>query len=334
MFYVGVPMTRFNEITGSITTKILVSALVGLVLIVGAGLMLMNTVIKPINRVYGVLEKTSEQVASASSQVSSASQSLAEGASEQASTLEESSSYLEELTAMTKSNSENSGELLKAADITNQLMRSCYNTIKDAHTCMEQVNEHGKKAAQIVKISDEVAFQINLLALNAAVEAARAGQAGAGFAVVADEVRNLAMRSADAAKNTEEIIGKTLGGIGEGTILVERVRNEFREMGETGKKTTALISEVSEASREQALGIEQINRSIYEMDKVTQQTAASAEEQAAAAEEMNSQAEQLVFVSDELLSIIQGRSGNAKRMSAREASAGQKYLIAGERSGA
>lgn len=209
--YAGLSATHFDEIVGGITMSVALSGVIGLIVIVGSGFMLMRSITGPINRVSEVLDTTAEQVASASSQVASASQSLAEGASEQASAIEEMSSSLEELTSMTMSNTENAGEMLKAGETTYHLQKSCYNTIREAQSCMGRVNEHGKEATKVVKISDEVAFQINLLALNAAVEAARAGQAGAGFAVVADEVRNLAMRSAEAAKNTEEIIGKTLG---------------------------------------------------------------------------------------------------------------------------
>lgn len=313
MFYVGVPTTRFDQVAAGIAMKVAGSGLLGLIVIIGFAFMLMRSIIGPVNRVSNVLDSTTEQVGSASSQVASASQSLAEGASEQASAIEEMSSSLEELTSMTKSNTENAGEMLKAGETTYHLQKSCFNTIKEAQSCMGRVNEHGREATKVVKISDEVAFQINLLALNAAVEAARAGQAGAGFAVVADEVRNLAMRSAEAAKNTEEIIGKTLGGISEGTVLVDRVLEEFRQMGETGKKTFSLINEVNEASREQALGIEQINRAIHEMDKVTQQTAASAEQQAAAAEEMNAQAGQLALISSELDVVIYGGGNHRNR---------------------
>ncbi|NIQ08577.1 MAG: hypothetical protein GWO08_13870, partial [Gammaproteobacteria bacterium] len=78
----------------------------------------------------------------------------------------------------------------------------------------------------VVKVIDDIAFQINLLALNANVEAARAGKYGKGFAVVAEEVRNLATRSGDAVKETSEIIQGSLANINEGDGLVRQTAEQ------------------------------------------------------------------------------------------------------------
>lgn len=163
-----------------------------------------------------------------------------------------------------------------------------------------------------MKTTDEIAFQINLLALNAAVEAARAGEAGAGFAVVAEEVRNLAIRSAEAARNTAVMIGDTLKHIQEGTELVSKTMEEFKRMGNDGKKVTSFLNEINTATGEQARGIDEINVGVQQMDKVTQQNAANAEESASASEEMSAQAEGLKEIMNELISMV-GANGNGER---------------------
>ncbi|MBU0987350.1 MAG: cache domain-containing protein, partial [Proteobacteria bacterium] len=274
-------------------------------------IMMTRSISRPLDRIIDGMGEGADQVASAAEQVSSSSQSLAEGSSEQAASLEETSSSLEEISAMTKQNTINTREAARLVDISRESMKSSHRSLKSTKECIEKISADGEKTAKIIKSIDEIAFQTNLLALNAAVEAARAGEAGAGFAVVAEEVRNLAQRAANAAKDTEVLIGGTLQRIKEGTELVAGAMKEFYAMGDDAKKVSELFHEISEASEEQSRGIEQINVAVAQMDKVTQQNAANAEESASAAEEMSAQAQHMKAFVYDLMAMVGGqKTGN------------------------
>lgn len=75
-----------------------------------------------------------------------------------------------------------------------------------------------------------------------------------GFAVVADEVRNLAMRAADAAKNTTNLIEGALKQIKGGSEIAEKTRVEFLQVTANSSKMSELVGEIAAASNEQAQG--------------------------------------------------------------------------------
>jgi methyl-accepting chemotaxis protein len=143
-----------------------------------------------------------DEVNRAAGGISGVSQSLAQGSSEQAASLEETSASLEEMASMTRTNADNARQADALMGEAARVVDTAHTSMNQLATSMQEVSKASEETAKIIKTIDEIAFQTNLLALNAAVEAARAGEAGAGFAVVADEVRALAMRAAEAAKNT------------------------------------------------------------------------------------------------------------------------------------
>ncbi|MBW2015875.1 MAG: Cache 3/Cache 2 fusion domain-containing protein [Deltaproteobacteria bacterium] len=272
-----------------------------------------RSISRSIQRIIQGLSEGAEQMASAASQVSSASQSLAEASSEQAASLEETSSSLEEMSSMTKQNADHATEADNLMKEANSIVGKANGSMKDLIQAMEEITKSSEETSNIIRTIDEIAFQTNLLALNAAVEAARAGEAGAGFAVVADEVRNLAMRAAEAAKNTAILIEDTVKSIKDGSELVARTNEEFSQVSQSAAKVGELVGEIAAASTEQARGIEQINSAVAEMDKVVQQNAANAEESASASEEMSAQAEQMKAMVKELTALIQGSGKGTRR---------------------
>ena len=233
------------------------------------------------------------QVASAASQVSSASQSMAQGSSEQAASLEETSASTEEINSMTQKNAENARNAASEVQNVDRMLKETNVKLDEMISSMREINASSEKIGRIIKVIDEIAFQTNILALNAAVEAARAGEAGMGFAVVADEVRNLAQRSAQAAKDTSELIEESIVSSNEGKAKLDDVAQWVSKVVENAARISVLANEVHVGSQEQARGIDQISRSVAQMQNVTQSTAASAEESASAGEMMSSQAGRL-----------------------------------------
>ena len=253
----------------------------------------LNTSLDSINLLLSQIYSTSEQVTSGAEQVSATSQSLSQGSTEQASSLEEITSSMQEIGSQVNQNAENSNVANQLSSQATSFSEKGNEQMNDLMSAITEINNSSKNISKIIKVIDEIAFQTNLLALNAAVEAARAGKHGKGFAVVAEEVRNLAARSAEAAKETADLIENAVKNAESVSSTANKTLEVLKEIKNSSIKVSDIVGEIAASSNEQAQGIAQINSGLGQIDQVTQQTTASAEECAAASEELYSQSEEL-----------------------------------------
>lgn len=237
-----------------------------------------------------VIQRSSEQVSAGADQVSSGSQTLAQGAAEQASSIEELAASISAVSDKIQQNAKNSQEANEVALSVGEELRYSTSKMDSMVVAIEDISVKSGEINKIIKVIEDIAFQTNILALNAAVEAARAGSAGKGFAVVADEVRNLAGKSAEAAKNTTELIEDTVRAVSEGTSIAKETAQAIESVVENAEKVVSAVSEITSATTEQAGAITQITSGLDQIAAVVQSNSATAEQSAAASEELSGQA--------------------------------------------
>jgi len=251
------------------------------------------------NNINGTLTNLSNfivQIRDAADFIDSSSQEMASGnnnlssrAEQQAASLEETAASMEELASTVKNNAQNTVQATEVVNAASQLAQKGGDVVQSAIIAMQEINESSNKIAEIIGVIDEIAFQTNLLALNASVEAARAGEQGRGFSVVATEVRNLAQRSANAAKQSNDLIQNSVQKVRAGTAFVNETGAALTEIVESVAQVGDIVAHIASASSEQSAGIEQVNQAVAQMDDITQQNAALAEQAAAGSIAMSEQ---------------------------------------------
>ncbi|MGF7145125.1 methyl-accepting chemotaxis protein [Anaerotaenia torta] len=243
-----------------------------------------------LSRTLSVINTAAVQVNTGASQVSNGAQSLAEGSAEQAATVSKLGTSVAQVTEQAQKNLENVKIALDSANQAGDGVIAGNERMKELTAAMSNINSASGQIVQITKTIEDIAFQTNILALNAAIEAARAGTAGKGFSVVADEVRNLAVKSAEAAKQTAQLIEDSVAAVVNGSRLTEQTAEILQNVLQMEKVANEGLCKIEQASSEQTNALEQIREGLAQVSSIVQNNAAASEENSAISEEMSSQA--------------------------------------------
>ena len=258
----------------------------------------------PILRVIDGMQNSADGAAEASGQMTRSGQMVARDAQQQAAYLQETAASLADISATTRANA---GQAAQADGLMRDAMESVKNamtTMNDLTVSMRTIESSSKEVVGVLRNLDQIAFQTNILALNAAVEAARAGAAGSGFSVVADEVRSLAHRATESARQSAEIVEKTIADVGKGVGLVSRAHAAFGAVSSTIANGSEMVSQIAVNSNEQARGISHIGDALSKIEKVTQSNSASAQDTAESATSMAAQIQSTREHLDQLVCVV------------------------------
>ena len=152
--------------------------------------------------------------------------------------------------------------------------------------------------SKAIVVIQEIAGQTNLLP-NAAIEAAKAGEQGKGFAVVAEEVRKLAERSAQAAKEVDQLIQEARAAVERGGVTVAATVHSLEIIHANLDAFGQLAGHIAHATEEQSRTGEEAARQVErEVPTSPIQTASATSQLSATTDEVARTARDLAQVAE------------------------------------
>ncbi|MEG0614893.1 MAG: methyl-accepting chemotaxis protein [Oscillospiraceae bacterium] len=249
-----------------------------------------NGILAALRKTLSNIDIAATQVNSSTTKLSDDSQALSNGAEQQASAIEMLSEKLSGVSSQVSVNAMSAEKTTELVSGVVKQITSCNSGMGKMVSSMNDINVSSQKISKIIKVIDDIAFQTNILALNAAVEAARAGTAGKGFAVVADEVRNLAVKSAEAANQTTELIEGSVANVKKGTAIAQETARFLDGIVASTEEISNQVQSISIASKEQAATISEINSGVEKISSVVNSNTQTASQSAVSSEELSGQA--------------------------------------------
>ncbi|MCI9005712.1 MAG: methyl-accepting chemotaxis protein [Lachnospiraceae bacterium] len=236
------------------------------------------------------ISSVASQVDAEAYQVSAGMQTLSQGSMEQSASIDSLVSHMSELTEQIKGSAARCGDASELVDKANGYASEADAKMAQLAAATQNLDQSSMQIGGIIKTIEDIAFQTNILALNAAVEAARAGTVGKGFSVVAEEVRSLAAKSAEAAKNTGGLIGRSVRDAKAGTESADLAISAMQVINDCIQSVKTLMDQIAHASVLQSEMVASVNEGIKEISKVIQANSTATAESAEVSQELSGQA--------------------------------------------
>ncbi|MEI6043459.1 MAG: methyl-accepting chemotaxis protein [Chloroflexota bacterium] len=172
---------------------------------------------------------------------------------------------------------------------------------------LEEVDQHSQNSQKIVIIISDIARNINLLALNAAIEAAGSGQNGARFKAVAKQIKDLAIHSADSAKDIAELL----------TVIRKSIHQTVVQSQESQKSLNLVVTlgeEVDFLARATLENSELNHKAVEEILQVASQSVQQAGQIKAATQQQQNASHQVLTAVSSISQVITTSAEHSKRV--------------------
>ena len=192
--------------------------------------------------------------------------SIYNGTGEQETAVEDLKQIMQQLTEELNSSVQVSVSATAETETTSEKIIQTQSRMKLLTDSMQKISDMSMEIEKIIGEINSIAQQTNMLSLNASIEAARAGEKGKGFAVVATQVGELAARSAQAARETNELIMNSINAVQSGRQITDQTVEAFDIVVENIQKTNHSIETVTGMVRQ---NVDIVSHAVRQIERIS-----------------------------------------------------------------